>query len=305
MAATHQDTWLCSFCGFSDAVRYLQNPGLRGHEQILAEENRIAGQRRAEENQRRLASMPRITVSDRAAYVWAAYRLPVLAFGGVILFIALIVTVNVISPTRSRPTGSAVPSKPSDVTPIFDAAKLAGKGPKEVEKLLGRPSDSWTPRTGTSNLMQSYALGEEMTVEFQNNNINSFVIFFNQKNVDSDAAYRLVGLDRSRPQPAGISNINIGENWIKVFYSNTVTSSSITNTTNNNQPKNTPRSSRKAMIIAENANLRSTADSYGEIVTTVAYGEEVEIIKQKGPWFQVKYLSQSGWIHGNTIRPLY
>ena len=60
--------------------------------------------------------------------------------------------------------------------------------------------------------------------------------------------------------------------------------------------------SRKAMIISENANFRSTSDSYGDIIDVIPYGEEVEIRKQQGPWFQVKYAGITGWVHGNTIQ---
>lgn len=66
--------------------------------------------------------------------------------------------------------------------------------------------------------MQSYSLGEDTTVEFHNNRIESLVIFFSQKNVDSETVYRLVGLDYAKPKPAGISSITTGDDWIKIFY---------------------------------------------------------------------------------------
>lgn len=315
MAVTHQDVWRCVFCGHSDAVKYLANPSLRQDEQIAADYRRREDQKRREENERRLAAMPRETTYDNLAYIWAAHKIPILAFGGAVLFIGFLFVPSVINRSsapnvanQSEPGNAspAVPKLTSEIKRIFDAAILAGKGPREVEKILGSPTDSWTPRTGSNNLMQSYALGEDMTVEFRNNSIDSFVIFFNQKNVDSETAHRLVGLNPSQPKPKGISNINTGENWIKVFYSNTVTNSSDTAPISNSKPTAAPSSSsRIAQIISENANFRSTADSYGEILNVVPYGEEVEIVKQKGPWFQVKYLGQSGWVHGNTIRLLY
>jgi hypothetical protein len=313
MAVTHQDVWRCAFCGHSDAVKYLANPTLRQDEQVAAEYRRREDQERREEKERLLAAMPRESASDNLAYHWAAHKTPILAGGGAVMFIGFLIVAPVINHSVVQKTNQTTPGTTSstvsgpigDVKPIFDAATLAGKSPKEVQKTLGSPTDSWTPRTGLNNLMQSYALGEEMTVEFRNNSIDSFVIFFNQKNVDPQTAQRLVGLNPSQPRPKGISNINTGENWIKVFYANTVTNSSDTTLSTNSKSAVGPSSSsRKALIISENANFRSTADSYGEILNVVPYGEEVEIVKQKGPWFQVKYLGQSGWVHGNTIRLL-
>ena len=109
-------------------------------------------------------------------------------------------------------------SKINDVNPILNAAVLAGKNISEVDKILGEPTDSWTMRSGSKSKMQSYALGEDTTVEFDEDRIKSLVIFFNQQKVDNDTAYRLVGLDYAKPKPAGITNITLGSNWIKIFY---------------------------------------------------------------------------------------
>ena len=111
-------------------------------------------------------------------------------------------------------------SRSSKITPIFNAAALTGKSPKQVEKILGSITDSWTPtdRSDPGYLMQSYALGKDMTVEFHRNRIKSLVIFFNEQDVDSETAYRLVGLDYAKPKPVGISNITTGEGWIKIYY---------------------------------------------------------------------------------------
>lgn len=111
-------------------------------------------------------------------------------------------------------------NKSRNVKPIFNAATLAGKSPKQVEKILGNLTDSWIPtdRSGSGYLIQTYALGEDMTVEFHNNRIDSLVIFFNQEEVDSETAYSLVGLDYAKAKPVGISNITTAQNWIKIFY---------------------------------------------------------------------------------------
>ncbi len=132
------------------------------------------------------------------------------------------------SPTKA-PTITGVPSPTKaptiEIKPLFNAALLAGKTPKEVERILGRqPTDSWEPTDNlpTDNLsrwMQAYSIGSDMTVEYKGNSIDSFVIFFADAAVEKSTAYRLVGLDPSKPKPKGISDITTAQNWIKVFYS--------------------------------------------------------------------------------------
>ncbi len=59
---------------------------------------------------------------------------------------------------------------------------------------------------------------------------------------------------------------------------------------------------RKAIVLSEQANLRKSPDQHGKIVNKVTKGAIVEIIKQNGAWFLVKYAGSTGWVHGNTIR---
>lgn len=61
--------------------------------------------------------------------------------------------------------------------------------------------------------------------------------------------------------------------------------------------------SRTATVISESANLRETPDSNGTVIQELPEGSELRIVKQKSAWFFVKYGSQSGWVHGNTIKP--
>jgi len=140
----------------------------------------------------------------------------IIGIGGLIGVVALLKATPKENFARTAPNTTARPIE--SVQPYFDAGALAGKSPKEVELILGHPTDSWVPRTGPDNLLQSYSLGEDLTVEYHLNRIESFVIFFNQKNVEADTAYRLVGLDYGSPTPSGISKVTTGENWIKVFY---------------------------------------------------------------------------------------
>src|SRR5688572_3226354 len=102
---------------------------------------------------------------------------------------------------------------------FFNAGALMGKSPMQVQKILGNPTDSWfaTDRNSSDYLIQTYNLGNGMTVEFYKNRIKSFVIFF-EETVDSETAHTLVGLEPGRPTPNGISNVSTAQNWIKVFY---------------------------------------------------------------------------------------
>lgn len=59
---------------------------------------------------------------------------------------------------------------------------------------------------------------------------------------------------------------------------------------------------KKAVVITENANLRKIANSNGEVIQTISEGTNIEVVKQQGAWFLVKADNQTGWMHGNTIR---
>lgn len=67
-------------------------------------------------------------------------------------------------------------------------------------------------------------------------------------------------------------------------------------------PKPNVSSSKSAVVISENANLRTSPDSVSAIVEVLPSGAAVEVIKQKGAWFYVSSGLQEGWIHGNTIK---
>jgi len=117
---------------------------------------------------------------------------------------------------KTEPTPASVPATSQ---PYFNAAALAGKTPREVPTILGRqPSDSWDSDDGPGIFLQTYSIGEDMTVEFRGNRIDSLVIFF-PNNVSNETAYQLVGLDSTKGSPKGIKNITTGGSWVKVFYS--------------------------------------------------------------------------------------
>lgn len=63
-----------------------------------------------------------------------------------------------------------------------------------------------------------------------------------------------------------------------------------------------PKRSQVATVISENANLRVSPDALGEVLEIVPYGETVEVVRQRGPWFEVRYAENRGWMHGNTIQ---
>jgi uncharacterized protein YgiM (DUF1202 family) len=66
------------------------------------------------------------------------------------------------------------------------------------------------------------------------------------------------------------------------------------------------RNKKAATVIAENAELRKTANSKSEVVKSLQQGSSVEVIRQKGAWFYVSAAGgggeSKGWMYGNTIR---
>lgn len=66
-------------------------------------------------------------------------------------------------------------------------------------------------------------------------------------------------------------------------------------------PANKVKGKKAAAVISENANLRTSPDTDGEVVSTVPKGDRIEVVKQSGAWFLVSYNGQTGWMHGNTI----
>lgn len=72
-------------------------------------------------------------------------------------------------------------------------------------------------------------------------------------------------------------------------------------TTFDYEPKAESPDISTATVITENANLRTSPNISSDVVTTVPQGAAVHIIRQTGPWFYVRWESQRGWLHGNTI----
>jgi hypothetical protein len=68
------------------------------------------------------------------------------------------------------------------------------------------------------------------------------------------------------------------------------------------KPVRNPSAKKTAVVITENANLRGFANSGSQVIQTIGLGTTLEIIKQAGPWFLIRYEGGTGWIHGNTIR---
>ncbi|MGC2239090.1 MAG: hypothetical protein WA584_23245 [Pyrinomonadaceae bacterium] len=142
-------------------------------------------------------------------------------FQNSLLLIILVFSLNCgrINKTDSAKTTQPTAAQTATPTaqPIFNAAALIGKSPKEVDKILGAPVEAWTARDNVT-LFREYSLGEDTTVEFRQNHISSLVIFFTQEKVFTETAYQLVGLNINAQRPKGISNITSGPNWIKIFY---------------------------------------------------------------------------------------
>lgn len=74
---------------------------------------------------------------------------------------------------------------------------------------------------------------------------------------------------------------------------------SVNSNSNSDEPAKIERS---ATVITENANLRRTPSSTGEVIQTLPQDASIEVVRQQGAWFYVKAREQGGWMHGNTIR---
>jgi len=59
---------------------------------------------------------------------------------------------------------------------------------------------------------------------------------------------------------------------------------------------------RFVTVITEEANLRGTPTSAGEILAVVEEGDRFRLIEKKGAWYLVQTPAYVGWLHGNTIR---
>jgi hypothetical protein len=137
---------------------------------------------------------------------------------GIVLFVPFSPRIRIDKP-RTTPMTARTESKPESVIAYFDAKSLIGKNQSGVNQILGNPVESWTVSTDSERQMSAYRIGEDTTVEFYHNQIDSLVIFFKQKNVDKATAYKLVGLDLNNGNPTGISSANTGDDWIKIRYS--------------------------------------------------------------------------------------
>lgn len=215
LALSYKEIWRCAFCGFSDEIGFLRNPGLRQQQQIAATQNHILAEQRRETRQKDLAAMPFDTFSDKASYLWKAYQLPIIVISGVaVVLVGGVVFVAIQSPSnQSRNT-------------------IANKAKSSNTNSIALPASRQANATNTA----------------ASNSTNA-------SNPKSDT---------------------------------------------NNQTEN--RKSQTATVISENANIRLTPDTFGEVLETMEYGSTVEVVRQKGPWFQVKFDGTTGWMHGNTIR---
>jgi|WetSurMetagenome_2_1015567.scaffolds.fasta_scaffold1030352_1 hypothetical protein len=60
--------------------------------------------------------------------------------------------------------------------------------------------------------------------------------------------------------------------------------------------------STRMNVQVQSGQIRATASFLGKVVVTIPYGVSVEILQQKGEWFQVKSLQgQVGWMHQSAL----
>ena len=60
--------------------------------------------------------------------------------------------------------------------------------------------------------------------------------------------------------------------------------------------------SNTALVISRHANLRTEDNASATVIRTVPQDAVVEVIKQQGAWFYVKTETETGWLHGNTLK---
>lgn len=67
-------------------------------------------------------------------------------FSIVLISVLSFFSFSCVRPNKPEVTAIPSPNKNSDNKPIFNAAELAGKNPTNINKILGNPTDTWTPR---------------------------------------------------------------------------------------------------------------------------------------------------------------
>ena len=67
-------------------------------------------------------------------------------------------------------------------------------------------------------------------------------------------------------------------------------------------PTATIQKSNSAIVISQHANLRSSDNASATVIRTVPQDTSIEVIKQQGAWFYVKTETETGWMHGNTLK---
>ena len=55
-------------------------------------------------------------------------------------------------------------------------------------------------------------------------------------------------------------------------------------------------------VQVESGQLRETPSVFGKIITSIPYGERIQVIKKKSPWMQVQTTEGvSGWVHESML----
>lgn len=58
---------------------------------------------------------------------------------------------------------------------------------------------------------------------------------------------------------------------------------------------------RKLRVEVKDAPLRSTPTPFGHVLKLLHYGDQVEVIEERGAWLRIRSLSGEGWMHGSIL----
>lgn len=93
------------------------------------------------------------------------------------------------------------PIDASTVKPIFKIQQIIGKNEKEVDRVLGKATDSWTMRSDPTRLMREYTIGQSLSIIFYKNRPETLTFFFSTPVKNSATAFKLCGIDFDNREP--------------------------------------------------------------------------------------------------------
>lgn len=195
MAMTDNPNYHCSQCGFSDAIRYLNNPNLRQQEaaQRLRTQEAYAGQ----------------SYGGISAFV--ANNEKGLITAGIILgLLGLIVIFSVNTAKNDNDTNDSVKNivQPRrQLGAVVNVPNLIGKNAKEMDKILGKPRFVGKG-TAPNQTIRDYVIGEQLLVKTEKGISISSTFYQKSPSRDYHDILQIGGFDTDEP-PREITAQNI------------------------------------------------------------------------------------------------